>query len=433
MKPLLNNSKERWMLGAVLVAMGAVVAWLTSLNPLRYDDLMYQYMCMDTGDGMMHFNHDYRIESIGDALVSMKNWYQLENGRILVHFIVQCFCGFMGKGVFNVINGIAYIAFLYSCLRWLKVQSLKGSLIVIGVLWLALPVQYIFTVSIAYAVNYLWVATLMICFLLVLRYNSETTGKENNVLILMMLMGLGLLTGATHEGFMFPLSVATFCFMICNRHRLNKQIVCLILGLWIGTATVVFAPATIQRSNDSMAQQSINFSDWLMLKAHVLIYSKRVIILLLSLVVVCFVLGHQKFMGIIREYLTELVTIAMGLVFVALLPHYSQRMVFPAELLAVLILLSLLWKISFLKSHLRTACATISLLTLIHVAAVSFYSHRLSKAYHQMVENYIETTDGEPQLDTPSIPKFVFPYIKLPDEFEYKMIVFEYGSQKSNP
>ena len=159
MKWLLQDRRERWGMLALLVVMGTVVALLTSFNPLRYDDIMYQYMCMDMGPEAIHYNHAQRIEGFMDVLASMKNWYFLENGRLLVHFVAQCFCGFLGKPLFNVLNGVVYALFLYGCLRWLRVCSFLESLLVVGLLWLALPVQYIFTVSVAYALNYLWVAT----------------------------------------------------------------------------------------------------------------------------------------------------------------------------------------------------------------------------------------------------------------------------------
>lgn len=430
MKVLTNHAKKRYVIYALLITMGIVVALLTSFYPLRYDDLMYQYVCMDMGGDALHFNRDYRIESLGDALASMKNWYFLENGRLLVHFIVQCFCGFFGKAAFNVVNGIVYACFLYGCLRLLKVTSISGSIITIGALWLALPVQYIFTVAVAYAVNYLWVATLMVYFLLAFRYYSQLAAGEDSWLKLMLLLGFGLLTGATHEGFMLPLSMAMILYVVCYWRRLNKPTMCLIIGLWIGVASVVFAPATIQRSSDSMAQQSVEWVDWLMLKAHVLIYSKRFLLLLGLLLITLFVQGRQTIKGLVKDHMIAFVTIIGGLLFVAMLPHYSQRMVFPVELLSVLLILELLRRYAFLVSRKNWVCILIALLMVIHVPMVVGYSSRVASAYDRMIDNYVRAQDVEPRFESPEIPKTVFPYIKYPDDFEYKMICFDYDRMK---
>ncbi len=422
-----SEHRASYIIPIAVVIMSAVIIVLTAFNPLRYDDIMYQYVCMDMGADAIHFNHDRRIGGFMDVFVSMKNWYFLENGRLLIHFLAQCFCGFLGKPLFNVLNGVVYGFFLYGCLRWLDIRRLYEGIIVVGLLWLALPVQYIFTVSIAYAINYLWVATAMIWYLLLLR---KTALSSSPSLPLPLLFLLGFLAGATHEGFMLPLAGSLFFYVLFRWRHLNKQTWVLIIGLWIGVATVVLAPATIHRSSDSMAQQTGDFNDWLMLKAHVLIYSKRVLLLFALLAGMLYVKGRRLFMAFLKEHSVELLTIVFGLVFVAMLPHYSQRMVFPMELLAVLLVVLVLQRFSFWMARQKTVAMIIVLMMLVHVPLTVFCARRVSLAYREMVCRYQQSPEGMPTMDAVYVAKPVNSYIKFPDEFEYKMLAFEYGNPR---
>ena len=46
------------------------------------------------------------INSLYEAVVSQYNHYFLINGRAIIHTIVQCFSGFIGKSLFDIISAV---------------------------------------------------------------------------------------------------------------------------------------------------------------------------------------------------------------------------------------------------------------------------------------------------------------------------------------
>lgn len=85
---------------------------------------MYEYMWYDYRPvGLLHpINLENRIDNITEAFVSQCNHYVVMNGRFIVHFITQCFCGFVGKDVFNVCNAIVYVFFLFMGVRFVDAK-----------------------------------------------------------------------------------------------------------------------------------------------------------------------------------------------------------------------------------------------------------------------------------------------------------------------
>ena len=75
----------------------------------------------------------------------------------------------------------------------------------------------------------------------------------------------------------------------------------------------------------------------------------------------------------------------------------------------------------------RVVCAVLLLLTSVHVALTLHYGQCVAEEYDAMMNRYQQSPDGITYWKQVDVPKVVFPYVKTPDDFEYKMIGFEHG------
>lgn len=414
----------------LLAVMGGVNYLLTADNPLRFDDLIYQYFCRDI-NGVMDASELYdtnnRIDSLAEVFQSQYNHYMHHNGRFLLHILVQSFCGFLGKPLFNVCNALVYVLFLYGCLRLTRVKDLTGAVLVVGALWFLLPVQCIFTMSVAHAVNYLWVSTLVVYFLQLLRWVIDRQEKMS-VGVGVLLFLAGLVTGATHEGFTMPLSVGLFAWLLVN-FNVKWPVWLLAAGLWLGTASVVLAPSTLNRAMSVMPAVEGVGDNGLDLKLQVLFYSKRLMLLLVVIGVGLWFIGKKRVAAFLKEYVVWLIAIVMNLLLVLSLAQFSQRMVFPLELLSVLLIILLLKEFDLHRQVKRMATTFIIVLMCTHVPLLLSYSGKVSKEYSEMVQSCRDTGVAR-YGSTLVLPKYVSTYIsRLRMPFEGKMLSIELGRE----
>ena len=422
------SKRDNLFIAIVLLLMGVVNYLLTSVNPLRFDDLLFQYFCTDNiPEGQVFlFDHSHKIESFPDVLKSVTNHSFLLTGRGLNIFFVQLFCSIIDKSVFDIINAIVYVLFLIGCLRLANTKNITNSIIVIGVLWFILPVQQIFTMSIAFAVNYLWPATLIVYFLLMLR--TCIRGQETKTPAILLISVFGFICGYTHELFTAPLSASLFVYTIINRKTINKQTFAAIVGFWLGTIFILIAPATWNRASTIIASsdtQEVSF----LVKLQFLIYSKRFFLLLFSIATSYFIIGREKTLAFTKKHVYMLLAIVLGLISLSLIPHYSQRMSFPVEFFSVLIGINLLLYFKIKEKIKKVLCIIVITLMLIHIPITIYYSNKVVEEYHYMVNLYLSSEDGKTHYYKDfELPKYVSPYVeRLRLPFEAETISFNYG------
>ena len=191
---------QRLFLMGFLLFVGVGFYMICESNPLRWDDLMYQYVWLDHKDAnLLHpIDLNNRVDNFQEALVSQCNHYKVMNGRFVVHYMTQCFCGFIGKDVFNYINAIIYILFLLTGIYFTRAFSFSRSIFVITGLWLLPPVQWILSFDVVFPINYLWSATICMAFLVLLHHFSENRSPSLGTNLLLLLFGI--ICGNFHEG-----------------------------------------------------------------------------------------------------------------------------------------------------------------------------------------------------------------------------------------
>jgi len=412
---------QKCLLALVLLAVGIAFYLMCASNPLRWDDLMYQYVWFDHKvPGLLHpVDLSNRVDNLSEAFVSQVNHYKVMNGRFIVHFITQCFCGFIGKGPFNVVNTLVYLFLMVAALRLTRAHSLIKAIGVIAALWLLLPVQWILSFDVVFPINYLWTAAAIVTFVLLFRHVKAKAMDAPWKNALLML--LAVVCGSMHEGFSLPLSGALFCYVLLRFRHINASQWCLVLGMWMGTLIVIGSPGIWNRAAGASAE---TLGEVLSRKADILRYSKR-LYLLVALLVAGWFLDRQKTKAFLHDSLLELTFVLMGFLFLFMLPYYSQRMSFPMDLFVVLMAMKYLCGHDLRGKASLCAAVALAVLLAVHVPLTVHYAQQVGSEYHAMLKAYGQSPSGTVQPQSFTVPKLFRPYVfRLGEPSEVGLISF---------
>lgn len=413
---------QRLFLMGFLLFVGVGFYMICESNPLRWDDLMYQYVWLDHKDAnLLHpIDLNNRVDNFQEALVSQCNHYKVMNGRFVVHYMTQCFCGFIGKDVFNYINAIIYILFLLTGIYFTRAFSFSRSIFVITGLWLLPPVQWILSFDVVFPINYLWSATICMAFLVLLHHFSENRSPSLGTNLLLLLFGI--ICGNFHEGYSLLISGALFFYAVTHLRNINNSEWCLIIGMWIGTLIVIGSPGIWNRAAGASAESA---KEALVRKLDILRYSKRLYILIILSIISYFWLGKEKITNFIKKNQIEFTIVVLGLLFLFLLPYYSQRMGFPMELFAVLLSLKLLLQYKVSKSLRCVTTIILPLLLVTHLLFTIKYAKLVGEEYSSMINEYQHSKEGVAHFQSFEVPKPFQPYVyRLGVPFEQGLVSF---------
>ena len=383
-------------------------------EPLRCDDLIYQYYWLnERTTGLLEpIDLNNRIDDICEAFGSQINHYSVMNGRFLIHFLVSCFCGFIGRPLFSIFNAVIYALFLLGCAKLLNFDSTIKSTAAIAIIWLGLPIQYILWYSVAFAINYLWVSTALIYFFILFKglVTSDSINSKQQTIGMFI---FSFVLGTLHEGFSLPLCGAIMVYLFVNRKAINKSILALTIGLCIGTALVVFAPGTLGRGAGSLS--NLNISEILLMKLDVFRYSKRLYIFVI-LIIICYFFNRKETISFLRTNQLLIYFVTIDFAFVLAVPHYSQRIEFPLELVSLLMSINLLLNTDIFIRYRKQICSLLFVITVIHVSFTVYYAKVTSNEYKRMLMDYLSSSDGKTKYDDIVIPKFFNSYVHRLDE-----------------
>ncbi len=262
MKKLITRIKEDKALAAcAVVCMVVFVLTLIQnfLTPFVSDDWCYMFVYEMPGNPTATSE---RVNSLFDIFRSMKNHWNLCNGRLVAHGLLQAvlatsYPGIMHKVIFNIVNSLVFVllGIVISLHASHKNKNSNALLLacVYLMMWFFLP-QYGATVLWASgAASYLWCATILLFFLLPYRryaLDHENIMKDN--LKNEILMGIfGLFAGCTNENSGGAIAFTCILFVIfykTNKIKIPKWSFSGIVGTIIGTIVLISSP-----SNDKIS------------------------------------------------------------------------------------------------------------------------------------------------------------------------------------
>lgn len=341
----------------VLIYITCVVGLLNYwTSPTLSDDIIYSFVFQYDDPMVEPFE---RISNIFDVIRSQIIHYQIVNGRSVVHTLVQFFINLTSPLTLKVLNTLMFLILII--LTTLYTTEKKGlyntnALIIFGFIFLCISgFQNGFLWRVG-TFNYLWVMTITIAFLWLIRKYIHQKLQVKHVLLLPP----AFLAGWTHEAIAVPLSITFIIYMLLHRKKVFQQTRnYLFLSYIAGMCMIISSPAFSQRVNSD--NLPINM---LLIQAlvNLLINIRISWILVLTIVVISI---HQKsvYKEIIRCHGWLLLFWILTVVLVLASGTTVERVALHADFVALIILIKL-WQGMFLYKHRQAIIVTILILTL---------------------------------------------------------------------
>lgn len=221
-------------------AAGIAAALACGFTEWYGDAIDYEFIYPDSVDGM--HSPDNHIDSLSDIWKSQCLHYLYMNGRFFVHFIVQLFCGLLGKWWFALADGIVWGLLPAAMLKTAgcKITFRTSS----EAVTLALLLMFELRADPPFQINYVWMSLMMMGFMLIFfRRGTRMQGWYWYVLsaIYCFLFGEG------NEGFSIPLGGALIAYAAVRKFRLSSWQWTAAIALGIGALVGVAAPGNWAR------------------------------------------------------------------------------------------------------------------------------------------------------------------------------------------
>ena len=303
------------------------------------DDAVYQYI-----NGMIcNPERSYEpVSSIKDAFISQIQDYQTANGRFIVHFIVQCFCGVWGIEIFRVANTLVFVLFCAGLIKLIRfhfgLQPTDKYLIIFS-LFCLLPISgSLLWGAIAYAVNYLW-PSCAIVWLLYLYVNLQTKQDSSPLILKICICLAAFIVGALQESFSIGISGALFLYYCFHLKELKGNIAWLVIGFWIGSCFLIFAPSNFLRVETT---SNFNILGYLSRFAHS-IFDLKIFFLLLLILCICYVKSKHICIRFIQQHSLWFTAMLINILFAGLVAYTEKRQMTSVELFSFILALMLLY------------------------------------------------------------------------------------------
>ena len=369
------------------IIIGIVFYILDNYNTFINDDLFYAFI----------YKTSHRIESISDIFFSQIDHYFFRNGRFLVHFIVQLFCGILGPEMFYVFNTFVFLLFLYVVYCYICSYTKNDAALLLIILlstFLFIPRWSITIIgNISGTVNYLWCAVSYILFIIMFEKEKK---KNRNVFFLknVVFFVVALMVGSLQESFCVGISAYLLFYYILNPYRFKGTVVPLVLGFLVGSTIVILAPSNFIRFEQQQAQSFFVvrfFSNSLSL-----MFGSSGLPMLLLLSFIAWLKKRALLYSVLKEHQILVFSIIFNGIFVAFLAYTGDHQLTSIGVFSMILFLILLYKMYGETIRSKVFMIKIAILLFISILSINIYQERkkVSLAYNEMWENARITTDG---------------------------------------
>lgn len=246
LKNCLSDPGTRWSLFIFFIVFIAVSVF-SYLTVWLGDDLAYQFTFMNPGyygTACTYIDTTRRVATIPDVVSSQAAHYFSVNGRLTVHFLIQCFAGIWGQCAFSLCNGAMYIVLIVLLLK-LAGASWKSQRSVLTVSTLLLLFFTTFMTPVC-QISYMWGYALMlgavICFL-------STKPRPAWQCILMAI--LAFLAGMSQESLGIGIAVAMIVYWARNIRKMSVAQWCVMVAFGAGLLLLCLSPAARNRAGST--------------------------------------------------------------------------------------------------------------------------------------------------------------------------------------
>lgn len=240
----INSSKYSFTVAVVVILLIMLVC--NFLTDMMADDYFYSFS----------FSDGTRIENIGDIIPSMSAHYQIMNGRIVAHFLVQVFL-LLPHFIFKLLNAGIFVLQAYLVYRIANIYCTRNTLLfcmIFGSIWIFCPAFGQVNLWLDGSINYLWCCTFNLLFLLpfIRKYLFNKDIESGLGKVIFVFSGF-LVGGYGENAALSTLIMAVLLLGLCvfKKHLTVKSTALYIYILVLTTFCIGFyimmtAPATIQ-------------------------------------------------------------------------------------------------------------------------------------------------------------------------------------------
>ncbi len=354
------------------------------------DDFVYKFIIVN---GLPDYAQP--IKCFSDIIHSQIDHYYTWNGRTITHIFVQLFSGLCGKSVFDFFNTIIFCIFILLIKSEFHNDNEYNNLFVyplIVSLVFLLPEPNLTFFWMTGSINYLWTATITLCFLKLFENFRERLFSKPFVFLLIPIFFMGW----THEAITFPIAFSTTLICLLDIKKSYNT-----AGFWIafvfliGACMSAFAPATISRAG---VHESLSLKDSLLKVISSLIVLSKLRIIYITLIVIIYLRKYHFHLlkSLIKDnsYLLFAILPALGIVIASGLE--ASRTAFGLELFCMIFLLRMVARV--IKTINYNILNRVSILLIMVISIfygfVFYHAYQTWRETQQLITQINNNTDG---------------------------------------
>lgn len=256
----IESIKKPETIGIIITAFIAFifVHILNSHTGFASDDFKYHFVFDTMGTPKPNTE---RVNSIWDIVTGMIKHWKLCNGRITAHALLQFFMMF-GRPFINFIISIFYVSLGLLVYKHANCYKKHNPLLLVGIfvlLWFTIPD---FGASVLWksgSANYLWMAVIILAFLLPYRlYQNDPSKDKNSNLKLVTMSIFGLFAGCTNEnsgGAMILLAIMFIAYYKIKKISIPKWSIAGVVSSILGFVILIAAPGNYRIPSKATFEQ----------------------------------------------------------------------------------------------------------------------------------------------------------------------------------
>lgn len=374
----MKSTKIYYILLAVL---GILFFILNVQTPFMHDD--YAYCFYYDVDSYTVRPTGIKVTGFWQMMQSMWHHYLCVNGRLVSHTILQFFCAFLGKGIFNICNTVVFVVFLDTLVKLIHCkQNITALLIVFLCSFCILPFPGQTMLWMTGSIVYLWSTTFSLLYLYWMREY-----KPNNTVWYMQILAfvIGLLMGWTQESITAPISLGLFIYFTLNRKKFKGYVVSSYIGYALGATLIIFGPGTFSRvSTGGEISTDMDLTQFLFLHTYNMLYRYTTFIFPVLAIALLLLSKYIKD-KVLDQKMAWSMILAFSLFFLAL-GMDEERMYFGITVLTMVFVFTILS--NFIKKINESIFTPIVVLILCAIPA--YYAFSATKSYYDFDKKQTE-------------------------------------------
>lgn len=373
--------KKQYIPGVIALTAVALVISIFSYNTVWLgDDINYAY----------DFRPDHReevVSSLSQIVSSLNEHYLTVNGRYVPHIFVQFFCGIWGHTSFAIANALFYIVFMLALFKLCRVGLDNNRGLLSTILFALIVFQTKMVPSCQ--IGYIWTFALSMIFLS-LFFSKKIYPKMWQVFLLGI---FSIIAGNGNEALTLGISGAMIIYWFKHMRQMSVAQYVMMICFGMGTLVICMSPGASSRAAETTTGLFTTTGIYYNI-LNMFLTLKASFVLVLILLWQKYKTG-RSIKEIYKENAFYFNVWLIMLAFNAVIGYNSNRQVFGAELMAIIISMRLLKKHSFTKLWMVLSSV---ILILLYVAQFQMVA-KVKNIYWDIENQYSISSDGYVYVD----------------------------------